>query len=879
MLRYLAMVRSLVTLFIALSFACAQPLDPEAGVSLELAHSRARVISGVRYLLALNVRPLADRVTGSVEIGFRLRDAAAPLVLDFRDLNAAGKVLNGKITAAMINGAAEAGLPQVNGHIVIPPARLRSGENSVTLTFESAVAAAGRPYLRYLDRDDNSEYVYTLLVPMDASLAFPCFDQPDLKGRFTLELVTPDSWTAVSNAAVESQAAAEPGFRRTRFAATKPISTYLFAFAAGPFQQLHAPAGAVPYRLLVRQSKLKRAQEEWPEALRITDGGMNHLSKFFDYPFPFSKYDQVLIPGLAYGGMEHAGATFLREDAVLFRTTPTASDLARRSQLLLHELTHQWFGDLVTMRWFDDLWLKEGFATYMGYHAQASMEPPNVVWKRFYEAVKPAAYGIDETQGTTPIHQDLKNLADAKSAYGAIVYSKAPGLLRYLSYTIGETAFRDGLRAYLRKHQWGNATWDDLIAALSAAAGRPLNSWAAAWVNRRGMPEITTAWECGAEGRIRTLGIQQHDVLDEGGVWPIRTQILLAYDNGQPPAEIDMMFSSPEELVPAAAGKPCPAYVFLNNGDEAYGRFMLDPRSRLGILTRVGSVPDAFLRALLWGGLWDAVRQVQLPPSNYVNLAVDLLPSESDEESAQTILSRLGSAFRDYLSRAQRTALAPAVERMLQDRMRNAGSLGLRITYFRSFAALAITEQARGVLKAILAGQDAVPGMALKPVDRWRIVTALVARGDADAERLLREETARDITDDGRKFAYTAAAARRNAGTKQQYFDDYRSNSSVAEDWVSESLASFNAWDQTELTLPYLKKSLDLLPVVKQQRKIFFLVAWLNAFIGGQRTPEALAVVDEFLKQPGLDADLRLKVLQARDDLDRTVRIRTRYGR
>lgn len=661
MLRYLAMVRCLVTLVVSLSFVCAQPPDPEAGVSLELARSRARLVSDVRYLLALNVRPHADRVTGTVEIRFRLPDAETPLVLDFRDLDAAGKVLNGRITAAIINGAAETNLWQVNGHIVIPPARLRGGENSMTLTFESAVAAAGRPYIRYLDRDDNSEYVYTLLVPMDASLAFPCFDQPDLKGRFKLELVTPDSWSAVSNAAIEAQAAADPGLRRTRFAETRPISTYLFAFAAGPFQELRAPAGAVPYRLLVRQSKLKRAQEEWREVLRITDGGMSHLAAFFDYPFPFPKYDQVLIPGLAYGGMEHAGATFLREEAVLFRTTPTASDLARRSQLLLHELTHQWFGDLVTMRWFDDLWLKEGFATYMGYHAQASMEPPNVVWKRFYEAVKPAAYGIDETKGTTPIHQDLKNLADAKSAYGAIVYSKAPGLLRYLSYTIGETAFRNGLRAYLKKHQWGNATWDDLIAALSEAAGRPLNNWAAAWVNRRGMPEVTSTWDCDTEGRIKTFGIQQHDVLDEGGVWPIRTKILLAYD-ARPPVGIDMMFSSPEEPVPAAEGKSCPAYVFLNNEDRAYGRFMLDPRSRLGILTRVGSVPDAFLRALLWGGLWDAVRQVQLPPSNYVKLAVDLLPSEGDEESAQTILSRLGSAFRDYLSRAQRVALAPAVE-------------------------------------------------------------------------------------------------------------------------------------------------------------------------------------------------------------------------
>ena len=871
------MARCLLAVFAVLPFACAAQPDPGAGVSLDLARARARTVSDVRYRLTLTVRPKADVVLGSVDVRFRLHDAAAPVVLDFRNQDASGKVLNGKLTSATVNGSAEPALPQANGHIVVPAARLREGENLVALSFESAIAAAGRPYIRYLDRDDGSEYVYTLLVPMDASLAFPCFDQPDLKGRFTLELVAPDSWNAVSNAAIDSQEPAGAGLRRTRFAETKPISTYLFAFAAGPFQELRAPSGSVPYRLLARRSKFKRAQEEWPEVLRITDGGMKHLTEFFDYPFPFPKYDQVLIPGLAYGGMEHAGATFLREEAVLFRTTPTASDLARRSQLLLHELTHQWFGDLVTMRWFDDLWLKEGFATYMGYHAEASMEPPGVVWKRFYEAIKPAAYAIDETKGTTPIHQELKNLLDAKSAYGAIVYSKAPGLLRYLSFTIGETAFRDGLRTYLKRHQWSNATWDDLISALSEAAGRPLDRWADAWVNRRGMPEVTAAWDCDTAGRLRSLSISQHDVLDEGGIWPIRTRILLAYD-GKPPVNFEMMFSSPGEPVLAAAGKPCPVYVFLNDEDKAYGRFMLDARSRLALLTRVGAEPDALRRALLWGGLWDAVRQVQMPPVNYVKLAVNLLPSEMDEESAQTILSRMGTAYRDYLSQAQRTTLAPKVEQLLQLQMHGAGSLGLRITYFRSFASLATTESARGVLKAILAGKDEVPGLALKPADRWRIVTALVARGDPDAERLLREETARDTTDDGRRFAYVAAAARRDAETKRRYFDDYRGSRIVAENWLSESLGAFNAWDQTALTSPYLKRSLELLPVVKQQRKIFFLVGWLTAFVGGQHSAAALSVVDDFLKQPGLDADLRLKVLQARDDLDRTVRIRSQFA-
>src|SRR5262249_6320743 len=218
------------------------------------------------------------------------------------------------------------------------------------------------------------EYIYTLFVPMDASLAFPCFDQPDLKGRFTLDMTAPRNWAIISNERRPDEVIrVNQDFTRLIFDETPPISTYLFAFAAGPFR----PVRTEPYgiRLLVRQSKLQRAKEEWPEVERLTSEGIKRMTEFFNQPFPFKKYDQVLIPGFAYGGMEHAGATFLREDSILFRTVPTKADKLNRASLILHELAHQWFGDLVTMRWFDDLWLKEGFANYMASHSMAAMEP------------------------------------------------------------------------------------------------------------------------------------------------------------------------------------------------------------------------------------------------------------------------------------------------------------------------------------------------------------------------------------------------------------------------------------------------------------------------------------------------------------------------
>jgi aminopeptidase N len=231
-------------------------------------------------------------------------------------------------------------------------------------------------------------------------------------------------------------------------------------------------------RLYVRQSKVKQAQAEAPEIFRITRQGIVHLSEFFDSPFPFPKYDFVLIPGFAYGGMEHAGSTFFREESLLFRSVPTTGDKLGRASLLLHELAHQWFGDLVTMRWFDDLWLKEGFANFMAFESMTTLYPPRDIWKRFYQSHKPAAYAIDSTKGTTPIYQEVRNLKDAKSAYGAIVYSKAHGILKALRFLLGDEQFRAGVRLFLKEHQYANAEWSDLINALERTSGQKLTGWA-----------------------------------------------------------------------------------------------------------------------------------------------------------------------------------------------------------------------------------------------------------------------------------------------------------------------------------------------------------------------------------------------------------------
>ena len=845
-------------LLCSVSFAYA---SAPAGIPRELARERAAEISGLRYKVSFTLAPHAATTAGSEELRFTLK-APAPVLLDYRDGSVSSLTVNGASVPAVID----------NGHIELPAARLVAGENTVKVVFTSHVAPAGKPITSFEDRDDNSEYIYTLFVPMDASMAFPCFDQPDLKGRFTLTLTAPNDWTVISNtdaASHESLGATT----RTVFGETHPISTYLFAFAAGPFRKVHDTPGLPG--LYVRKSQLKRAEAEAPEVQEMAAKGIAYLSNYFAQPFPFPKYDMVLIPGFPYGGMEHAGATFLNEQSVLFRTAPTHSDLLGRDILVLHELTHQWFGDFTTMRWFDDLWLKEGFAQYMAYKALDDIRPQDHVWKRFYESIKPAAYAIDSTKGTTPIYQDIPNLKDAKSAYGAIVYSKAPGVLKQLDYVLGPTKFRDGLRLYLKEHAYGNANWNDLVHAFERVSGRSLETWADMWIRHRGMPQVDVAWQC-SSGRLSSFTLSQHDVLDEGGIWPIATQVVLSYGNGQPlrrRVELNTKSESVRQLV----GARCPQYVFANDQDYAYGRFLLDSRSRPVVMRELGQTHDIFRRTLLWGSLWDSVRVADLAPRDYISLAVRLLPNETDESLTQSLIARTVTAMHRYVSPATRRQFVPAMENLAADRMIHSPEQGLRIVWFRGLRAVAETQKGRADLKELLDGKLAIPGVQLRSLDRWNLVTTLIALNDPDANAIFHAEQQRDKGGEALKFAYVAEAARPDAATKKKYFNDYLHDPTRQEDWIQQSLGAFNYWNQSDLTEPYLKPSLEALPQIKRDRKIFFLVAWLDAFIDGQQSPAAQKQVYNFLNTSHLDRDLRLKILQSVDELDRTVKIRQKF--
>ncbi len=831
------------------------------GVSRELAAQRAALLSGVRYELTLSVEQ-PDTALGHVTIRFSAKKRAA-VIVDFRGPSLSAITVNGRATETKFNGA----------HLTIPASAIRPGENVVSADFKTLIAPAGAAIIKFHDDKDGATYLYTLLVPSDANLLFPCFDQPDLKARMTLSLSTPAAWTAIANGVTATSDIT--GNRRVfRFRQTDPLPTYLFAFAAGPWKEF--VGGPRNTRLLVRASRAKEVEVD-----SIQDqvaSALTSLEKYFGVKYPFQQFQYMLAPAFPFGGMEHPGVTMFNEDSFIFREPPTLTQRLGRRATIYHEVAHQWFGDDVTMRWFDDLWLKEGFATYMAAKIQDIEGLPNP-WMSFYLRNKPAAYDVDQTAGTTPVWQQLGNLDQAKSNYGAIVYNKAPGILKQLNYLVGDSAFQAGLHTFLIAHAYGNATWQDLLASIGAAAHRSLTEWGRAYILRPGMPVLEQHLDV-SNGKIRRLTLVQHpaQALSGHGVWPMRTQLAL-WSASTGVTSIPIEISAETTVVAAAAGRPAPDFVFANLNDNAYGQVLLDPRSAQWLEAHIGDVHEPFLRAMLWGALWDLVRDAKLAPAQFIATAVRELPAERDEQISSGIVSRMTRSLSGYMSAEQQRAVGPSVEALLlAGASDSARAYGVRKSELDAYIGVARSAQGVARLSAWL-DSSSTAGLPLRQPTRWSIVDRLIERRAPGADALLATETRRDTTTGARRSAFVAGAARPEASVKRDYFDRYFRDTTLNEDWATGSLRTFNSPDDAALTLPYLVPALDSLPWIQQNRRIFFLGSWIGGFIGGQNSPQALSEIDAFLaSRPKMARDLREKILQARDDLERTVRIRAKYA-
>lgn len=832
------------------------------GISRALADYRHARIRDVRYALTLDVTG-RDTARGTVTIAFT-RTAPGDVIVDFRGPRVWNVRANGVAVTPVNDGA----------HLRIPARAVRMGANVLTMDFTALIAPAGASVIRFHDTTDGADYLYTLLVPSDANQLFPCFDQPDLKARTTLTLTVPSAWTAVANGPV---AHTTRGGAATTYAfqPTRPLSTYLIAFAAGPWAHVTRTVNGRPVTMYVRASRAKEAEAD--SLIAANARAVQWLAGYFGVPYPWPKLDFVLAPAFPFGGMEHPGAIFYNENSFIYRERPTRPQLLGREATIYHEVAHQWFGDLVTMRWFDDLWLKEGFATYMAAKMQAALEPRSNAWETFYLRNKPLAYGVDRTAGTTPVWQELGNLDQAKSNYGAIVYNKAPGVLKQLNYLVGDSAFRAGLHDFLTRHAYANATWRDLLASVGGAAHRSLTAWGNAYMLRPGMPVIEESMVT-HDGALQEIVLRQAPAnpLSGDAPWPVRTEVLLRYPDGH----TDLMpveLTRTETIARFPTRPAAPAFVFANAGDNAYALVIPDTTSARWLEANVETLSDPLTRAMGWDTLWELVRRGTLAPAAYLAIVERELPRDRDEQIVAAQLGHASRAATAYLDSTERRAAVPALEATLQ-RAASDTTLpyGLRKPNLDALIRVATAPATLAYLDGLLDSTRAA-GDALRAPTRWAIVTRLLAAGHPDAERRLVEQTKRDSTSEGKRQAFVAGAAVPDARVKAAYFTRYLRDTTLNEDWATASLGAFNEPDQSALTLPYLKPALDTLPWLQRNRRIFFIGSWLDGFLGGQTSPEALRTVRAFLdERKDLGIDLRRKVLQAADELERTVAIRER---
>ncbi|MFT4235486.1 MAG: aminopeptidase N [Microbacterium sp.] len=739
-----------------------------------------------------------------------------------------------------------------------------AADNEVTIHATGAYSRSGEGLHRFTDPADGQTYLYTQYEPADSRRVMACFEQPDMKARYTFRITAPSGWQVLSNgAAVRTEV--NGGTQTVEFAETLPLSSYITAVAAGPYarvdDQWTRGEQTIDLGVLVRASRATDLDAD--EIIEVTKQGLDFYTEAFDYPYPWGKYDQIFVPEYNLGAMENPGLVTFTESYV-FRGASTVAQHETRADTILHEMAHMWFGDLVTMKWWDDLWLKESFADYMGAHASVAATKFTDSWVAFANGRKGWAYTQDQLPTTHPIVADIPDLEAAKLNFDGITYAKGASVLKQLVAYVGEQAFFAGARRYFKEHAFGNTTLGDLLAALEAASCRDLKAWSAAWLETTGVSTITGERGHGA------LTIVQTDPR------PHRLAIgLFALDDGRlvrrGRVDVDIEGERTTVDVPVLADADL---VLVNDGDLTYAKVRLDDRSLTAVTQALSTIDEPLARGLVWASLWNAVRDGDLPAREYLDIVARHAPGEQSITLLRNVLNLASFVVHEFVPKEFAAGAQQTWLEVCWQALRGAEPGGdAQLAWARAVGSAAHRDDTHAAeLASALDGATSVPeGLPLDADLRWQWLKALATTGHADAARI-DEELERDNTMSGRTAWITALAARPDAAVRAAAWESAWNDLTLTNDHLSATIDGFRAGGRRDLIAAFDDEYFSRLRDVWADRSIDIA---RRLVLGLFPDTETTDLVDAWLAQnedaPG---SLRRLVIEQRDHLARAIRVR-----
>ncbi len=734
---------------------------PGTNLTREEAATRAALVTVHRHDVDLDVASGPETFSTRSTIHFGCTQPGSETFLDF---------VGGTVQGVSLNGT------DLDPEELFADSRVRlpglAADNVVVVAATGCYTNTGEGLHRFVDPVDDEVYLYSQFEVPDSRRMYPVFEQPDLKARFTFTVTAPAHWQVVSNSPTPQPEPAREGTATWRFATTSPISSYITALVAGPYDVVRdtvtTRAGEVPLGIFCRRSLTPYLDAD--NLFDLTKRGFAFFEEEFDCAYPFEKYDQLFAPEYNMGAMENAGCVTINEMYVFRSRVPDAL-VERRALTVLHELAHMWFGNLVTMRWWNDLWLNESFAEWASTTCQSEATEWVDAWTTFGTHEKDWAYRQDQLSSTHPIVAEIRDLQDVEVNFDGITYAKGASVLKQLVAYVGREPFRDGLRAYFAAHAWGNTTLDDLLSELEATSGRDLRTWSTLWLETAGVSTLRPVLEVDDRGRIAVAAIEQtfapgfetlrpHTLAI--GLYAVRDGILERTDR----LELDVDGARTE--VPELVGREQPDLLLVNDEDLAYAKIRLDERSLATALSHPRGFTSSLPRSLVLASLWDMTRDAEMGARHFVDVVLETLPGESDSTLLRTLVAQLQTAVHSYSAPEHRDALRASTRDRLWEVARSAepGS-DAQLQLVSAAAALTAAGDDTTLLRALLEGTEVLDGLTVDFEMRWTLLTALVAAGAADQAEI-DAELAREDTATARERAAKARAARPTPEAKEQ---------------------------------------------------------------------------------------------------------------